>query len=186
MSFLTERMSITCFGFTVSNNLLGQCIVTSAVDAQNFYCYEERLAIGEMKPINFDALREHANKVNSVPVVQMFQGTILTEETVSDVMIRRAQMLMYIQKKEVLPFAVDDHNREILRALKLYILKDERFETEGHGSLSKGIVLAGLQGCGKTMLLKMMADAGPVDYKHKGFVSPSLSWERSSAYRTSY
>jgi hypothetical protein len=142
--------------------------------------YEERLAIGEMKPINFDALREHANKVNSVPVVQMFQGTILTEETVSDVMIRRAQMLMYIQKKEVLPFAVDDHNREILRALKLYILKDERFETEGHGSLSKGIVLAGLQGCGKTMLLKMMADAGPVDYKHKGFVSSIADIIKSS------
>jgi len=133
--------------------------------------YEQRLETGEMKPIDIPSLQEYAVKVNATPVVNMFKGTALTEENVSNAMVRRAQILMYIQKKKVVPYLVDEHNEGILRALKLYIMRDIRFESEGHGSLNKGIVLAGLQGCGKTMLLKIMADAGPLEHKHKGLVN---------------
>ncbi|WP_210522078.1 ATP-binding protein [Hymenobacter terricola] len=54
-------------------------------------------------------------------------------------------------------FVVDDANRRVVRLLCLYVANDPRFETEGGGSLQKGLLLRGGVGCGKTTLLHILA-----------------------------
>lgn len=49
---------------------------------------------------------------------------------------------------------IDDENREIVRKLSYYFSGNPLFETEGHGSLSKGVFLTGPCGVGKTLLMR--------------------------------
>jgi DNA replication protein DnaC len=127
-----------------------------------------RQASGEIQLPDTEALRKYADELRKDTIVH--PAAQISEERMSEIMYSRAQKLMFIKSKRVEPFHVDDHNRDILRALKLYALNDKRFEEEGHGSLSKGIALFGLQGCGKTMILKILADAG-TNMKHQGILN---------------
>ncbi len=52
-------------------------------------------------------------------------------------------------------FALDDDNRDVFNALCLYFTADARFEDELGYSLSKGILLAGGIGCGKTTMMRL-------------------------------
>lgn len=54
-------------------------------------------------------------------------------------------------------FAIDEDNRDVFNALCLYFTADSRFESECGYSLSKGILLAGGIGCGKTTMMKVFA-----------------------------
>jgi hypothetical protein len=136
---------------------------------------QARIESGEILIPDNEALRAYAEKLKEP--VHVIGRSKITEEEVGQVMYRRAQQLMFIKSKEVLPFVVDDHNRAILRAIKLYVMNDERFEHELHGQdeaagpfkLSKGIMLRGLQGCGKTLILKMLANTNSLA-KHNGVV----------------
>lgn len=51
-------------------------------------------------------------------------------------------------------FFPDEEMRPVMRALCLYFAEDERFESEGHGKLNKGIYLLGPVGVGKSILMK--------------------------------
>lgn len=58
--------------------------------------------------------------------------------------------------KELEPnFKMDDHFKKLIQQLSLYFFQDGRFESEGHGSLTKGICLAGNVGVGKTLLMNL-------------------------------
>ncbi|HEX8660071.1 MAG TPA: hypothetical protein VF690_21180 [Hymenobacter sp.] len=65
----------------------------------------------------------------------------------------QAEAARYLGK----PYIIDDNNRHIVRALCLYFAEDERFESEGFGSLQKGLLLRGGVGCGKTTLLTIFS-----------------------------
>lgn len=52
-------------------------------------------------------------------------------------------------------FTLDAYNREVIKNLCLYFGKDKRFESEGIGSLSRGLYLSGPVGTGKTFMLKV-------------------------------
>src|SRR5687768_17579697 len=52
-------------------------------------------------------------------------------------------------------FQFDDQIDAMIRKLALYFFRDERFESEGHGLLNKGILLVGDVGVGKTLMLKL-------------------------------
>lgn len=54
---------------------------------------------------------------------------------------------------------IDDNNGEVMKALVLYFRQDRMFETEGHGSLKKGIFLVGPVGVGKTFLMKLLLES---------------------------
>lgn len=51
-------------------------------------------------------------------------------------------------------FIIDEHNEKVVRGLSLFFLRDDRFESEGFGSLQKGVYLAGNVGSGKTTILR--------------------------------
>jgi len=136
---------------------------------------KQRQASGEIATPDIEALKRYAESLRREPVIH--PAAKITEERMTDVIYTRAQKLMFIKSKTVEPFEVDDHNRDILKALKLYALRDKRFEDEGYGVLSKGIALFGLQGCGKTMLLKVLADAGSGD-KHNGILQDTKDLKR--------
>ena len=123
---------------------------------------------------NTEALKKYAQEVSNV-VIKHPSAKKITENQVANIMKRRADLLIRISKKnESSTLIVDDHNREVLRALKLYAMRDPRFESEGFGELNKGLMISGLQGCGKTIMLKMLADAGPIDWKHDGSLIQNL------------
>jgi hypothetical protein len=65
-----------------------------------------------------------------------------------------------LKKMDKKKLVIDDNFKAILQILFLYFWQDERFETEGHGSLSKGICLSGNTGTGKTTLMKIFNE-GP-------------------------
>lgn len=62
-------------------------------------------------------------------------------------------------------FAIDDFNRSIIHILSLYFFQDPRFETEGYGSLNKGIMLRGNTGTGKTLLMNIFQHNAIGKYK---------------------
>jgi hypothetical protein len=63
-------------------------------------------------------------------------------------------------------FIIDHSNRPVLRALMLYFLNDPEFESlDPSYSLSKGILLRGGVGLGKTLSLKLFADIRSREYK---------------------
>lgn len=127
---------------------------------------EERKNRHEFIEPNMDALRKYADVLNAP--VKSIGNVALEESKVAEVMYRRAQILMFMKSKKVVPFVIDDHNLDILRALKLYAMNDIRFEEQGYGSLHKSICLRGLTGCGKSMLLKVLADSAQPWEKHDG------------------
>lgn len=129
---------------------------------------QRKIESGQIRLPDTEALRKYAESLKE-PVPKIVNSIPLTEQVVAEVMYRRAQILMFIKSKDVHPYVVDDHNRSILTAIKLYALRDKRFESEGYGMLHKGLMLRGLQGCGKTMILRMLADVGPLQ-RHDGIV----------------
>ena len=54
-------------------------------------------------------------------------------------------------------FEIDKNTEKVMRALTLYFAEDERFESEGHGKLTKGIYLLGPVGVGKTLLMRVFS-----------------------------
>jgi hypothetical protein len=59
------------------------------------------------------------------------------------------------RKNGITPFILDDNNRTIYEQLCQYFTNDEAFELSGEYKLSKGILLRGPIGCGKTSLMQM-------------------------------
>ena len=75
------------------------------------------------------------------------QKPLTAEEIIEDIIELHAE--------DGSPFVVDDSNRDILNTLALYFAGDPKFETMGENySLSKGILLYGGVGIGKTYLMK--------------------------------
>lgn len=126
---------------------------------------ENRMNSTEFFTPNVDALRAYADRIrkpkNEIPIRK------LNPDVVANTMVGRAKILMSIKSKREESYEVDSHNIRILTALKWYAMRDERFESEGFGSLHKGLCLQGLQGCGKTMMLKIIADSGNIWEKHE-------------------
>lgn len=53
-------------------------------------------------------------------------------------------------------FIMDEHFKKLFRIITLYMWNDLLFESEGHGSLDKGLFITGNVGVGKTLLAKLM------------------------------
>jgi hypothetical protein len=85
---------------------------------------------------------EYANKLNAPR-----QYPIFTFEALKS----------YVLKKNP-DYIIDDFNREVFETLCMYFAGDPAFELQGEDfSLSKGIILYGGIGCGKTRLMKVFA-----------------------------
>jgi hypothetical protein len=63
--------------------------------------------------------------------------------------------LLEIAREKQPQFVIDEYNKEVFRKLCLYFWQHPDFETEGHGSLNKGILLVGGVGTGKTWLINL-------------------------------
>ncbi len=77
-----------------------------------------------------------------------------TAEQLHDRKIKYAQTL--VANRVIRGFAVDSTNEKVFKQLCCYFAGDERFERGGL-SLSKGLLLTGGVGCGKTTLMRIFA-----------------------------
>lgn len=125
---------------------------------------KDRMNSSEFFEPNMEALRAYAEKLRAPK--ETIQMVKLSPDQVANAMVGRAKMLMFLKSKEEEEYNVDSHNVKQLTAIKWYVMQDKRFESEGFGSLHKGLCLQGLQGCGKTMILKVISDIGHVWERH--------------------
>lgn len=92
------------------------------------------------KQYHLNKQNEYWDKVRAEPAIK-----ILTSK----------ELYKIILKKE--GFVVDIHNRKIVKLLCRYFTKDKKFEEIDGFSLSKGLMLYGDVGCGKTYLMKLFS-----------------------------
>ena len=82
--------------------------------------------------------------------------TDYTASELYDMVMQRGNNLLKARGGSVKEFVVDEKNREVIELLTLYFSCDPQFEKKDKTySLTKGILLCGQMGCGKTMLMRM-------------------------------
>lgn len=118
------------------------------------------LRIARKKKAAALAEMQYAKKLTSPSQYKKFnydelKAFVTSQHNVVD--IEDFDQLEIFKKSGAKYFLLDDDNREIFELLCMYFSNDPAFELSGEYSFSKGIILNGPIGCGKTELMRLFS-----------------------------